>query len=168
MQQQHRERKAHRSKDTKVKLKRNQRTYAKILEYHTVLKEEKSNNTFYQSGTAMDDDDVEAGESPRKKRKTGEKSPTGEKPDGMKEDNWCKSCLQWGHKRSNSTLCPNNKKKKAPVLANMPSVEELEAMTEAECVSVQMAALDSVALEEEDDEAVDDLLLELMEIEEDD
>ncbi|CAB9514473.1 hypothetical protein SEMRO_655_G182280.1 [Seminavis robusta] len=76
---------------------------------------------------------------------TEKESPIGpvrDCPDGMNEDNWCRSCGEWGHKRSTSKACVNNKKN----AGKFPSVEELATMTLPEQESTQTSLLDNIPL----------------------
>ncbi|CAB9530193.1 hypothetical protein SEMRO_2781_G336950.1 [Seminavis robusta] len=105
----------------------------------------------------------DADEPPKKKARKSKtttnnnKQPTGERPHGMNEDNWCRSCAQWGHKRSTSKLCPNNKRKKT-VVPVLPSVQQLEAMSLVESESATMDALDYITLDEDNETSVEEVI----------
>ena len=46
----------------------------------------------------------------------------------MKADNYCKSCYTWGHKRSTSRLCPNNRRMKAAIATEADEIELLDSI----------------------------------------
>ncbi|CAB9510936.1 hypothetical protein SEMRO_460_G147490.1 [Seminavis robusta] len=104
---------------------------------------------FYETCSALD----EGTEPKRKKQKTKSNNtqmhPQGPKPAGCSDDNYCKACGNWGHKRRTSRLCPKNRK----LCDSHPSVSALEGMTDDQVKETQQSLLDSIPLEMEETEA---------------
>ncbi|CAB9521302.1 hypothetical protein SEMRO_1182_G250010.1 [Seminavis robusta] len=145
-------------KTASYRRKRNKRMYDKILSYHAELKKDREKNQFYETCSALNDDvpgDVAGNneDKPQSRAKKRQKKdstettlPIGPRPAGCKEDNYCKTCMQWGHKRKSSRLCLMNKS----VTNEFPSSEDIAAMTEEEQQRTQLNVLDCIALTTED------------------
>ncbi|CAB9529831.1 unknown protein [Seminavis robusta] len=119
---------------------------------------------FYETCSALEEG-KDTTEPPKKKRKNGSSSskvspPSSNRPVGCKEDNYCGTCGNWGHKRRSSKLCPMNKK-----LTHVhPSLTALETMTDNERERTQQSLLDTIPLDTDNTEdyssVVDNILRE--------
>ncbi|CAB9527073.1 unknown protein [Seminavis robusta] len=98
---------------------------------------------FYETCSALDDPSEPARKKQKTKNNNKPEPPKTAKPVGCADDNYCKACGNWGHKRRSSRLCPMNRK----LCDSHPSVVQLEAMTEEEQQRTQQSLLDSIPLE---------------------
>ncbi|CAB9529560.1 hypothetical protein SEMRO_2543_G330750.1 [Seminavis robusta] len=138
-------------KTSTYRQQRNKKVYAKLLAYHSQLKADRVKNQYYETCTALNEDEPErvSGEpqsKKRKKSKTPVLPPDNQPPAGCALDNWCRACREWGHKRRTSRLCSMNKK----LHASHPSLEQLESMPEKEQHKTQQSLLDTIPLDIED------------------
>ena len=95
------------------KKKRQAKLYRKLKKHHEKLRKDKAQGIHYQPGVGMTDPAEAAERLAQKAANEARDQPPGDKPAGMDNNNWCKACRQWGHRRRNSKLCAMNPKQQS-------------------------------------------------------
>ena len=118
------------------KRKRNTRTYMKLKELNAKMKKDRDNDNVYGPGAGD--------QRPKKRAKTGTAAVVADGTSNKQQRVFCKACLGTDHQRSNSRLCPKNKK-------NMTNVDLLKTIAE------EQALLDSIDPSVEADQSIVEL-----------